>query len=314
MATDLNSGQIIRWFQRYARLKNPQQEDARKIYLRFYLSTHFRRLSTLQDKLANNGGFIWRFNLIIWTRSTSIATHRFIWSHISSRSYFSWRKSNDFVIFLSRISSYNPASLRHASHIRDSFNNESKQMHFLAWTFYWRPNWRPRRRSREIARFSNNRIWDSQETQGDLYIYISHKKYTRNGRRNSCSNRRAKAKNSGDSRRNRDEGASIDDVAGGDRELFLYKRDDNQALVGLIVMLLAKTIIMRARDTRLYDVSVICYCQRRESKRKSEKHRGREAWETEAARALVRSRFDGSAFDVSPAWKNKNVFLFRVIL
>lgn len=51
-------------------------------------------------------------------------------------------------------------------------------------------------------------------------------------------------------------------------------------------MLLAKTIIMRARDIRLYD-SVICYCQRRESKRKSEKHRGGEA---EAARALVRMR------------------------
>lgn len=183
-------------------------------------------------------------------------------------------------------------------------------MHFLAWTFYWRPNWRPRRRSREIARFSNNRIWDSQGTQGDLYIYIAQKKI----RETSGETRVPIDQGEGEKLRRQSKeprrGGIDRRCRWGDRELFLYKRDDNQALVGLIVMLLVKTIIMRARDTRLY-VSVICYCQRRESKRKSEKHRGREAWETEAARALVRSRFDGSAFDVSlMRGKNKTYFYF----
>lgn len=195
-------------------------------------------------------------------------------------------------------------------------------MHFLAWTF----NWRLRRRSREIARFSSNRIWDSQETQGDL-LYISHKKKIRetSGESRVPIDQREGEKFRRQSKEPR-RGGTDRRCRGGDRELFLYKRDDNQALVGLIVMLLAKTIIMHARDTRLYG-SVIC-CQRRESKRKSEKRRGGEAWETEAIRALVRTRnrridlqcrdFPGGKSPIRRfrvrclpnAWKNKTYFYF----
>lgn len=195
-----------------------------------------RRLSTtLQDKLANNvhdGGFnLIYLSLIIWTRSHQHRDPQ-VYLESLSRSHSSWRKSGGFIDFLSRISLYNKHPSRHASaHIRDSFNNESKQMHFLAWTFHWRP-WR---QSRDIEMISSDRIWNSENAGWSINIYIAQKKKSeKRAEKLVFQSIRVKARNSGDSRRNRDEGEGgggghRSTMPQGDRELFLYKRDDNQA-------------------------------------------------------------------------------------